>query len=177
MSTPIYVNPPGLRLPDAPSQPVAATETADLLRQLLDIQKEQLALARAQAANQDQIARYGIPARAVLDLIESIGAKPLGEVIDRPAVPLLDHASHAVRHLGRQAHLTPTEFRLMAMLFEHRGAVVRRHRLIAAGWPYGELVHQNTLDAYVGRLRGRLRAVDSDVSIETLRGVGYRIPG
>ena len=31
---------------------------------------------------QDQIARYGIPARAVLDLIESIGAKPLGEIID-----------------------------------------------------------------------------------------------
>ncbi|QEL20370.1 efflux RND transporter permease subunit [Limnoglobus roseus] len=31
---------------------------------------------------QDQIARYGIPARAVLDLIESIGSKPLGEVVD-----------------------------------------------------------------------------------------------
>ncbi|MDB5309311.1 MAG: czcA 6 [Gemmataceae bacterium] len=33
---------------------------------------------------QDQIARYGIPARAVLDLIESIGSKPLGEVVDGP---------------------------------------------------------------------------------------------
>ena len=31
---------------------------------------------------QDQIARYGIPARAVLDLIESIGSKPMGEVVD-----------------------------------------------------------------------------------------------
>jgi cobalt-zinc-cadmium resistance protein CzcA len=31
---------------------------------------------------QDQIARYGIPSRAVLDLIESIGSKPMGEVID-----------------------------------------------------------------------------------------------
>ncbi|MFO0937558.1 MAG: CusA/CzcA family heavy metal efflux RND transporter [Gemmataceae bacterium] len=31
---------------------------------------------------QDQLARYGIPARAVLDLIESIGTKPLGEVQD-----------------------------------------------------------------------------------------------
>jgi len=31
---------------------------------------------------QDRIARYGIPARAVLDLIESIGTKPLGEVVD-----------------------------------------------------------------------------------------------
>lgn len=31
---------------------------------------------------QDQIARYGIPARVVLDLVESIGSKPLGEVVD-----------------------------------------------------------------------------------------------
>ena len=30
----------------------------------------------------DEIARYGVPARAVLDLIESIGSKPLGEVVD-----------------------------------------------------------------------------------------------
>ena len=31
---------------------------------------------------QDELARYGIPARAVLDLIESIGSKPMGEVVD-----------------------------------------------------------------------------------------------
>lgn len=31
---------------------------------------------------QDQLARYGIPARAVLDLIESIGSKPMGEIVD-----------------------------------------------------------------------------------------------
>ena len=31
---------------------------------------------------QDQLARYGIPARAILDLIESIGSKPMGEVWD-----------------------------------------------------------------------------------------------
>jgi cobalt-zinc-cadmium resistance protein CzcA len=33
---------------------------------------------------QDQIARYGIPARAVLDLVESIGSKPMGEIADGP---------------------------------------------------------------------------------------------
>ncbi|MBY0459030.1 MAG: efflux RND transporter permease subunit, partial [Gemmataceae bacterium] len=33
---------------------------------------------------QDQIARYGVSARAVLDLVESVGSKPLGEVNDGP---------------------------------------------------------------------------------------------
>jgi cobalt-zinc-cadmium resistance protein CzcA len=32
--------------------------------------------------NQDQIARYGVSAQTVLDLVESIGSKPLGEVVE-----------------------------------------------------------------------------------------------
>ncbi len=32
--------------------------------------------------NQAEIARHGVPARAVLDLVESIGSKPLGEVVE-----------------------------------------------------------------------------------------------
>jgi cobalt-zinc-cadmium resistance protein CzcA len=32
--------------------------------------------------DQEQIARYGVPAKAVLDLVESVGSKPLGEVVE-----------------------------------------------------------------------------------------------
>ncbi len=32
--------------------------------------------------DQEQVARYGISAQAVLDLVESIGSKPLGDVIE-----------------------------------------------------------------------------------------------
>ncbi len=32
--------------------------------------------------DQEQIARYGVPAKAVLDVVESIGSKPLGEVVE-----------------------------------------------------------------------------------------------
>ena len=31
---------------------------------------------------QETLARYGLPARAVLDLVESVGSKPLGEVVE-----------------------------------------------------------------------------------------------
>jgi heavy metal efflux system protein len=34
------------------------------------------------AIKQDEIARYGVPAKAVLDLVESIGGKPLAEVVE-----------------------------------------------------------------------------------------------
>jgi cobalt-zinc-cadmium resistance protein CzcA len=32
--------------------------------------------------DQEEIARYGLPAKAVLDLVESVGGKPLGEVVE-----------------------------------------------------------------------------------------------
>ncbi len=31
---------------------------------------------------QDEIARYGVPAKTVLDLVESVGSKPLGEIVE-----------------------------------------------------------------------------------------------
>jgi cobalt-zinc-cadmium resistance protein CzcA len=33
---------------------------------------------------QDEVARYGVPARDVLDLVEAIGSKPIGDVVEGP---------------------------------------------------------------------------------------------
>ena len=53
--------------------------------------------------------------------------------------------------------------------------MVRRRELLAAGWPDGALVHDNTLHSFVTRLRRKLREVGADVRIETVRGVGYTL--
>jgi two-component system, OmpR family, response regulator len=87
----------------------------------------------------------------------------------------LDPAAHALRHDGRIASLTPTEFRILAALTSHPGDVVRRQELTAAAWPDGAIVHANTLDTYIGRLRRKLDAVDSRQRIDTVRGVGYAL--
>src|SRR3954452_7029165 len=84
----------------------------------------------------------------------------------------LDPAAHALR-VGEAEHpLTPTEFRLLATLASRPGEVVRRHQLVAAAWPEGAVVHDNTLDAYIVRLRRKLRAAASAQAIVTARGVG-----
>jgi two-component system response regulator MprA len=85
----------------------------------------------------------------------------------------LDAARHGIRVGARETPLTPTEFRLLAVLAARPGEVVRRRELMAAAWPDGAIVHQNTLDAYVTRLRRKLREVDAPVGLETARGVGY----
>ncbi|MGZ4495299.1 MAG: response regulator transcription factor [Nocardioides sp.] len=86
----------------------------------------------------------------------------------------LDPARHAVSRGEETVPLTPTEYRLLARLVGAPGEVVRRHALVAAGWPMGAMVHDNTLDTYIRRLRGKLEHLGSpEQSIETVRGVGY----
>ena len=87
----------------------------------------------------------------------------------------LDPAAHAVATEAASAPLTPTEFRLLGALAARPGAVVRRSELIAAAWPEGALVHANTLDAYIGRLRRKLVQIGAGERIETARGIGYAL--
>ena len=53
------------------------------------------------------------------------------------------------------------------------GEVLRRSQLTAAAWPHGGIVHDNTLDAYIARIRRKLRGLGAPDSLETVRGVGY----
>jgi two-component system response regulator MprA len=94
---------------------------------------------------------------------------------DGPTGLVLDPARHALRCGDETAPLTPTEFRLLAAMAARPGEVVRRHELIAAAWPAGAIVHDNTLDTYLGRLRRKLREVGSPEEIDTVRGVGYAL--
>ncbi|MEA2169721.1 MAG: two-component system, OmpR family, response regulator [Solirubrobacteraceae bacterium] len=91
------------------------------------------------------------------------------------AMLTLDPANHAIRRDGAEVGLTPTEFRLIAALAAAAGDTVRRRALITAAWPDGAIVHDNTLDAYLTRIRRKLRELGAAESIETLRGVGYRM--
>ena len=87
----------------------------------------------------------------------------------------LDPVTHAVAHGDQEISLTPTEFRVLAALAARPGEVLRRRELVRAGWPEGAIVHDNTLDQYVARLRRKLRELDAEPSITTAHGVGYRL--
>jgi two-component system OmpR family response regulator len=87
----------------------------------------------------------------------------------------LDPAAHAVSCGDRSTRVTPTEFRLLAALASRPGAVVRRRELVQAGWPHGAIVHDNTLDAYLARLRRKLRELEGAPEITTVHGVGYTL--
>jgi two-component system, OmpR family, response regulator len=87
----------------------------------------------------------------------------------------LDPAKHAITAGDLETPLTPTEFRLLARLLSRPGEVVRRRELVRAGWPHQARVSENTLDAYIARLRRKLRSIEGAPTIATVRMVGYRL--
>ena len=87
----------------------------------------------------------------------------------------LDPVSHSVSDGATTLPLTPTEFRLLARLLARPSEAVRRRDLVRAGWPYGAVVHENTLDVYVARLRRKLKQLAQTPELTTVHGVGYRI--
>jgi two-component system OmpR family response regulator len=75
----------------------------------------------------------------------------------------------------REVTLTPTEFRLLAAIAADPGTVVRRRAAVAAAWPDGAIVNENTIDSYIRRLRVKLASIDSPVELTTVRGVGFML--
>ncbi|GHE06161.1 response regulator transcription factor [Streptomyces alanosinicus] len=88
---------------------------------------------------------------------------------------VLDGVRHSATVHGSRVDLTPTEFRLLAALTAAGGELVRRRDLLRAGWPEGAHVSDNTLDQYLTRLRRKLRAAGSELTIATARGIGHRL--
>jgi two-component system OmpR family response regulator len=104
-------------------------------------------------------------------LVRRAGASPAIE-----AGPLrLDPVGHSVSCGEMRIDLTPTEFRLLAGLAARPGKNMTRNQLIAAAWPDGAIVRDNTLDVYLARLRRKLRDCPDAPRIVTVHGVGYRL--
>ncbi len=87
----------------------------------------------------------------------------------------IDHARRTVRVGGDEAVLTPLEFRLLAVLAEHRGQVLAPDQLLELVWGDSDTHARESVKLYVGYLRRKLGlGRDGTSPIETVRGFGYR---
>lgn len=121
---------------------------------------------------------YLVKPFAFSELVARVGALVRRRVAD-PVDPHrlhLDPTEHSVRLGEVVLALTPTEYRVLAALLGRAPKVVRRTELVAAAWPDGAIVHDNTLDTYVKRLRRKLSELGGghEDAITTVYGTGYR---
>jgi DNA-binding response OmpR family regulator len=87
----------------------------------------------------------------------------------------LDPASREVSCGAAHISLTRTEYNLLERLMYRAGKVVSRRALIEAVWGFDREIEENTLDAFMHLLRGKVDSAGRRKLIHTVRGVGYMI--
>lgn len=85
-------------------------------------------------------------------------------------------AARQVKIAGREVHLTPTEFKLLAILVRHAGRVVTHRQLLVEVWGPGAAQNTHYLRVQMHSLRQKLEAIPARPKyLSTEPGVGYRL--
>ena len=87
----------------------------------------------------------------------------------------LDPAPHEVRRGSRRIDLTPTEFAILEFLMRRPGEVQSRATLVEHVWDFAYEGDPRIVTVYIRSLRQKIDRPFGRASLETVRGVGYRI--
>ncbi|MFO1095347.1 MAG: winged helix-turn-helix domain-containing protein [Planctomycetaceae bacterium] len=88
---------------------------------------------------------------------------------------VVDLASRVVTLAGREVHLTPLEYKLLATLLKHAGKVLTHRFLLREVWGPQDSQENHYLRVFVASLRRKLEADPARPRyILTEQGVGYR---
>lgn len=107
------------------------------------------------------LVRRGAPARPV--------ALAAGSLV-------LDPARHTVHRDSTPIALTPREFGLLEYLLRNKDLVVTKADILRNVWDANYRGPDNVVEVYVGYLRRKIDVPFGTNTIETIRGVGYRLP-
>ncbi|MHB8469534.1 MAG: response regulator [Gaiellaceae bacterium] len=100
--------------------------------------------------------------------------------VERPAVIAvadlrLDPATHRAWRGDSELDLSAKEFALLELFMRRPGAVLSRVQLLDGAWDMSFESRSNIVDVYVRYLREKIDRPFGRKTIETVRGVGYRL--
>lgn len=72
---------------------------------------------------------------------------------------------------------SPREYAVLEYLLRHPNQVLTRTQIAEHVWNFDFYNESNVVDVYIGYLRRKMEKVGGQTSIETIRGVGYRLVG
>lgn len=87
----------------------------------------------------------------------------------------LDPAAHRCWRGDVEVDLTPKEFSLLEFLMRRHGEALSKLEILGAVWDWSFDGGPNVVEVYVGYLRKKIDVPFDRRSIETVRGVGYRL--
>jgi two-component system, OmpR family, response regulator len=87
----------------------------------------------------------------------------------------LDPATRRVWRGEQEIRLSPKEFALLEAFMRRPGQVLSRYQLLEHAWDFAYESRSNVVDVYVRYLREKVDRPFGTSSLETVRGVGYRL--
>jgi DNA-binding response OmpR family regulator len=102
------------------------------------------------------------------------GAREDGELLSTGEIAM-DLARHTVTVSGTALALPPRQFDLLRAFLANPGRVLTRATLLQHVWGYDFTGDDRTVDVHVRWLRQKLQETGSATTIETVRGVGYKL--
>lgn len=89
----------------------------------------------------------------------------------------LDTLSYEVKRAGKVIQLSKKEFALLEYLMRHAGKTLTKDQIICNVWNYDADILPNTVEVYIGYLRGKIdKKFPKEKSlIHTVHGFGYKI--
>jgi two-component system OmpR family response regulator len=87
----------------------------------------------------------------------------------------LDPATHRVTRADRDVDLSPKEFALLDLFMRHPDEVLTRTKILEHVWDFAYDGTSNVVDVYVRYLREKIDRPFDRATLETVRGVGYRL--
>ncbi len=87
----------------------------------------------------------------------------------------LDPGAHSAHRGTIPIDLTPTEFALLEYFMRHAGEVLSRTKLLEHVWDFAYEGDSNVVNVYIGYLREKIDRPFGLRTLQTIRGVGYRL--
>lgn len=76
---------------------------------------------------------------------------------------------------NEKIELTKNEFKILQLLMENAGKIIKRERIMERLWESDEFIDDNTLTVNMTRLRKKLEGVGIRGFISTKKGIGYLV--
>lgn len=87
----------------------------------------------------------------------------------------LDIKKHTCLVFNQPLYLTQKEFAILKLLVSHAGQVIQKETVFHQVWETHFMGETRALDMHIKALRQKLKLATADLSIETIRGIGYQL--
>ena len=118
---------------------------------------------------------YSVLLARIRALLRRTGSAPAVRELLEAGDLVVDPASRTATRTGQEIELSPKAFDVLEVLIRNAGDVLTKDAILEHAWDHAFDGDPNIVEVYISRLRAAIDAPFGRDTIQTVRGVGYRL--